>query len=166
MSKHTLVIYHKVQFWDLQQNATQGNKRLNTSKGYPLKQEHNFSSLPNIVSSTPLALLLFIRQSFIFNTGKNNHRAVYNKDLIKNPNKNENGGVGGEISTLQQLFLTFPFPNSWVLLIQTLRPYLTFLKEGLIPVFFTSGYSGSAWAVLMVATYFKGHLIIFGKLYS
>lgn len=163
MSKHTLVIYHKVQFWDLQQNATQGNKRLNTSKGYPLKQEHNFSSLPNIVSSTPLALLLFIRQSFIFNTGKNNHRAVYNKDLKESKQEWKRGGG---ISTLQQLFLTFPFPNSWVLLIQTLRPYLTFLKEGLIPVFFTSGYSGSAWAVLMVATYFKGHLIIFGKLYS
>lgn len=109
MSKNTLVIYHKVQFWDLQQNATQGNKRLNTSKGYPLKQEHNFSSLPNIVSSTSLALLLFIRQSLIFNTGKNNHRAVYNEDLIKNPNRNENwGGVGGnQYTTANVPYISF-----------------------------------------------------------
>lgn len=108
MSKNTLVIYHKVQFWDLQQNATQGNKRLNTSKGYPLKQEHNFSSLPNIVSSTSLALLLFIRQSLIFNTGKNNHRAVYNEDLIKNPNRNENwGGGGNQYTTANVPYISF-----------------------------------------------------------
>lgn len=64
----------------------------NASKGYQIKSL-DFSSLHRMVSSTSLALLLYIRQLPV--TGKTNHEAVFTEELIKSKKEWEWLEAGG-----------------------------------------------------------------------